>query len=48
VYWVDHGPLEDVNNKIKTIKRQAYGYRFQEFFKLTIMAAHNLKYGLVG
>ena len=42
------GPLEGINNKIKTMKRQAYGYRDQEFFKLKIMAAHNLKYKLVG
>ena len=36
--WFDHpistGPLEGLNNKIKTMKRQAYGYRDQEFFKL--------------
>jgi transposase len=45
---ISTGPLEGVNNKIKTIKRQAYGYRDQELFKLTMMAAHNLKYALVG
>ena len=37
--WFRHpistGPLEGVNNKIKTMKRQAYGFRDQEFFKLT-------------
>lgn len=26
--------IEGINNKIKTIKRQAYGYRDQEFFEL--------------
>ena len=45
---ISTGPLEGLNNKIKTMKRQAYGYRDQEFFKLKIMAAHNLKYKLVG
>ena len=28
-------PMEGTNNKIKTLKRQAYGYRDQEFFKLS-------------
>jgi transposase len=38
--WYDHpistGPLEGTNNKIKTLKRQAYGFRDQEYFKLKI------------
>lgn len=42
--WYDHpistGPLEGTNNKIKTLKRQAYGYRDLEFFKLRIYALH--------
>jgi hypothetical protein len=29
--------MEGTNNKIKTLKRQAYGYRDQEFFKLRIL-----------
>lgn len=41
--WYDHpissGPLEGVNNKIKTLKRQAYGIRYQKFFKLRTMAS---------
>ena len=40
-------PLEGTNNKIKTMKRQAYGYRDIEFFKLRIMALHETKYALV-
>jgi len=39
--WYDHpissGPMEGTNNKIKTMKRQAYGFRDMEFFKLRIM-----------
>ena len=35
---ISTGPLEGTNNKIKTMKRQAYGFREQEFFKLKIMA----------
>ncbi|MDD3586390.1 MAG: transposase, partial [Thermoguttaceae bacterium] len=27
-----------VNNKIKTLKRQAYGFRDMEYFKLKILA----------
>jgi transposase len=42
------GPLEGTNNKIKTLQRQAYGYRDMEFFKLKIMALHETKYALVG
>jgi transposase len=40
--------LEGTNNKIKTLKRQAYGFRDKEFFKLKIMALHESKYALVG
>jgi len=40
--------LEGTNNKIKTMKRQAYGFRDMEFFKLKIMALHETKYALVG
>jgi transposase len=50
--YYDHpistGPLEGTNNKIKTMKRQAYGFRDMEFFKLKIMALHETKYALVG
>lgn len=50
--YFDHpistGPLEGINNKIKTLQRQAYGIRDQEYFKLSIFAIHRLKYALVG
>ncbi|HEY5312176.1 MAG TPA: transposase, partial [Pirellulales bacterium] len=39
---------EGTNNKIKTMKRQAYGFRDQEFLKLKIYAIHEAKYALVG
>jgi len=45
---ISTGPLEGMNNKIKTMKRQAYGFRDMEFFKLKIMALHETKYALVG
>jgi len=34
--------------RVKTMKRQAYGFRDLEFFKLKIMAIHETKYALVG
>lgn len=50
--WYDHpistGPLEGVNNKIKTMKRQAYGFRDMEFFKLKILALHESRNEMVG
>jgi len=50
--WYDHpissGPLEATNNKIKTVQRQAYGYRDQEYFTLKIYSLHRTKYALVG
>jgi len=47
-YRISSGPLEGTNNKIKTMKRMAYGFRDMEFFKLIIMALHETKYALVG
>ena len=49
--WYDHeistGPLEGTNNKIKTLKRQAYGFRDLEFFKLKIYALHKTGYAFL-
>lgn len=47
-YPISTGPLEGINNKIKTMKRQAYGFRDMEFFKLKIYSLHEKKYALVG
>ena len=47
-YRISSGPLEGTNNKIKTMKRMAYGFRDMEFFKLKIMALHETKYALIG
>jgi len=47
-YPISTGPLEGTNNKIKTMKRQAYGFRDQEFLKLKILGIHETKYALVG
>jgi transposase len=40
--------LEGTNNKIKTLQRQAYGFRDHDFFKLKIYALHETTYALVG
>jgi transposase len=45
---ITSGPMEGTNTKIKTMKRQAYGFRDQEFFKLKILAIHETRYELVG
>ena len=47
-YPISTGPLEGTNNKIKTMQRQAYGFRDHEFFKLKIYALHQTRYALVG
>ena len=50
--WYDNpissGRMEGTNNKIKVLKRAAYGYRDREFFKLRILAIHEAKYALTG
>jgi len=45
---ISSGPLEGLNKKIKTLRRQAYGYRDKEFFELRIYSIHLAKYALVG
>jgi transposase len=47
-YAISTGPLEGTNNKIKTMKRQAYGYRDHHFFVLKLYALHESRYALVG
>jgi len=50
--YYDHristGPLEGTNNKIKTLQRQAYGFRDHAFFILRIYALHTTRYELLG
>ena len=40
-YRISSGKVEGLNNKIKTIKRQAYGFRDDEYFKLRILSMHD-------
>jgi transposase len=52
IAYYDHnistGPLEGTNNKIKTLQRQAYGFRDRAFFMLRIYALHTTRYELIG
>ena len=45
---ISTGPLEGTNNKIKTLQKQAYGFRDLDFFKLKIYGLHETKFALVG
>jgi transposase len=47
-YPISTGPLEGTNTKIQALKRQAYGFRDYEFFKLKILGLHETKSALVG
>lgn len=47
-YRISTGPLEGTNNKIKTMQRQAYGFRDKQFFMLKIYSLHSTRYALVG
>ncbi|MEG0513938.1 MAG: transposase, partial [Clostridia bacterium] len=41
---VSSGKIEGINNKIKTLRRQAYGYPDDDYFFLKIMDASRKKY----
>ena len=45
---ISNGKAEGINNKIKTLKRQAYGYRDIEYFKLRLYHLHQQRYQLAG
>ena len=40
--------VEGTNNKIKTLKRQAYGFRDMDYFKLRLYHLHTQRYSLSG
>jgi transposase len=42
------GLVEGINNKIKTLKRQAYGFRDMTYFKLRLYHLHYQGYSLTG
>jgi transposase len=45
---IDNGRMEGINNKIKTLTRQAYGYRDEQFFILKLLSLHESRYKLLG
>lgn len=47
-YRLSNGKLEGINSKIKTMKRQAYGYRDMPFFKLKLLSLHDSTYPFSG
>jgi len=47
-HFITNGKAEGLNNKIKTLKRQAYGYRDMEYFKLRLYHLHVQKHLLAG
>jgi len=50
--WYDFpistGPLEGTNNKIRTLQRQHYGFRDEEYFRYRLHSLHLTRYALVG
>lgn len=47
-HQITSGPIEGTVNKIKTLKRQAYGFRDMEYFKLRLYHLHRQGYSLTG
>lgn len=45
---ISNGKAEGINNKIKTLKRQSYGFRDMEYFKLRLYHLHEQRYQLAG
>ena len=50
--YFDHpittGMVEGINNKIKVLNRQAYGFRDMDYFKLRLNALNESRYALIG
>lgn len=47
-HFITNGVVEGINNKIKTLKRQAYGFRDMLYFKLRLYHLHTQRYSLSG
>ena len=47
-YRITNGKMEGINNKIKTLKRQAYGYRDKDYFRLRLLHLHVQKVRVSG
>ena len=46
-YRISNVAAEGINNKIKTMKRQAYGFWDMEYFKLRLYHLHEKRYVFV-
>jgi transposase len=47
-HGITNAAAEGINNKIKTMKRQAYGFRDMEYFILRLYHLHESRYAFVG
>lgn len=47
-HQITNGVVEGTNNKIKTLKRQVYGFRDMEYFKLRLYHLHQTRYSFAG
>ena len=47
-HGITNAVVEGTNNKIKTLKRQAYGFRDMQYFKLRLYHLHTQRYSLSG
>jgi transposase len=47
-HGITNAAAEGINNKIKTMKRQAYGFRDMEYFLLRLYHLHESRYAFVG
>ncbi|HFE65291.1 MAG TPA: ISL3 family transposase, partial [Caldithrix sp.] len=47
-YPITNAMVEGINNKIKMLKRQAFGYRNLNNFYLKIYSIHQARYALIG
>ncbi len=47
-HQITNAVVEGTNNKIKTLKRQVYGFRDMEYFKLRLYHLHRSRYSFAG
>ena len=47
-YRISSGPMEGMNNKVKTVQRQSHGMRDQEYFRLPLYSLHETKDAFAG
>ena len=45
---ITSGKLEGINNKIKTLTKQSYGFHDENYFILRLLSLHHSRYKLLG